>query len=140
MQSCLFCKIVAGDIPSVRVYEDGDFVAFLDIGPNTKGHTLVVPKAHERDLLDAHENTLVGILKVTQRLAAAVLQATGAEGFNLHVNNGHTSGQEIDHLHLHIIPRFKDDSLKHWPKISYADGEMEMLGDSIREKVGKIEL
>lgn len=128
---CLFCKIVSGDIPSSRVYEDDLVVAFLDIAPVNKGHALIVPKKHEENFLVASSKTVAWVMQVAQKVAAAVLEATGAQGFNIHVNNGRVSGQEIDHLHVHVIPRFASDGLKHWPKVAYGEGEMAKVSENI---------
>jgi len=135
MNNCLFCKIIAGEISSTRVFEDDKTVAFLDINPVNKGHTLVVPKIHAENFIEASTQLLCDMMGVMQKVARGVLAATGAVGFNLHVNNGRVSGQEVDHLHLHIIPRFPEDGLKHWPKVSYAEGEMKEVGKVIKSKI-----
>jgi histidine triad (HIT) family protein len=113
--SCLFCKIVAGEIPSDKIFEDADLMAFLDIRPVSKGHALVIPKRHMADFLEADDQTLARTVVQVRRIAAAILQATGAQGFNLHVNTGQVAGQVVPHLHFHIIPRYAGDGLKHWP-------------------------
>lgn len=109
---CIFCKIISGEIPCSKVYEDDLFIAFLDIRPIRKGHTLIVPKKHFENLFDTPEEEARAIYQVTARVAAAVKEATGASGINVIQNNGADSGQEVFHSHLHIIPRKKDDGLK----------------------------
>ncbi|MBI2607511.1 MAG: HIT family protein [Candidatus Doudnabacteria bacterium] len=115
MQDCIFCKIVEGSIPSNKVYEDDQVLAFLDIRPVSKGHTLVIPKKHSQDLLDTDDETLQHLLLAAKKVSRAVVKATGAQGFNLGVNNGKDSGQEVMHLHFHIIPRYVNDGLSPWP-------------------------
>lgn len=115
MQSnCLFCQIISGDIPSHRVYEDDAVVAFLDIHPVNPGHTLVVPRAHSTSLLDARPEDIHRALDVVQKLAPAIVTATGATAFNVGQNNGHDAGQVVPHLHLHIMPRFSGDGRELW--------------------------
>lgn len=132
MPDCIFCKILSGAIPSTRVYEDASFVAILDIHPVSKGHTLVMPKQHEENLLAASADTQTRLLSVVQKIAAAQMKALGATGFNVIVNNGRASGQLVDHLHVHVIPRFPDDGLMHWPGKEYGPGEQERVGDVLR--------
>jgi histidine triad (HIT) family protein len=135
MMNCLFCKIVAGEIPSTKVFEDETSFAFLDIAPVSKGHTLIVPKVHAENLISASAETLSAMMPTVQLMAKAAVKAVGAEGFNLHVNNGRASGQLVDHLHFHIIPRFAHDGLEHWPKIAYAEGEAQVVGEKIRKSL-----
>ncbi|MFW5734760.1 MAG: HIT family protein, partial [Oceanidesulfovibrio sp.] len=102
---CIFCKIVAGEIPSQKVLETDQIFAFLDIAPVNPGHVLVIPKAHYATLLDMDSALAEPIHEAVQRLAAAAMQATGAQGFNLQVNTHHAAGQLVPHVHYHIIPR-----------------------------------
>lgn len=136
--NCLFCKIANGDIPSAKVYEDENFTAFLDINPVNKGHTLVVPKKHFETLLDIPEEILVRYMVVVKKISGIVKNAVGASGFNLMMNNFKASGQEVDHAHLHIIPRFENDGLKHWPGKNYEEGEMEQVKEKIKKAFGDI--
>ena len=109
MQDCIFCKIIKGEIPNYRVYEDNKVLAFLDINPHAKGHTVVIPKVHAETLLDLNEE-LIGPLfkgvKITQEKLDQVLQP---EGYNLGINHGEMAGQAIPHLHIHILPRYLGD-------------------------------
>jgi len=132
---CIFCKIIAGEIPSAKVYEDDGFLAFLDIAPVTPGHTLVIPKAHHETLLDLSANDACQLLGLTQKIAPAVLAATGARGFNLMLNNGKVSGQMVDHVHFHIVPRLEGDGIKLWPGHPYAEGQMQELAEKIKTLV-----
>lgn len=132
MDACIFCKIVAGDIPAHKVYEDDAVIAFLDIHPVNKGHVLVVPKKHSTDYMHAEAETLQAITLAAQKVAGAVTSAVAADGFNIGINTGGAAGQVIFHLHWHIIPRFHDDALQLWPGRSYGEGEAERLAGEIR--------
>lgn len=113
--SCIFCRIVSGALPSTRVYEDEHVMAFLDINPVAKGHLLVIPKCHYETLLDVPEETGARIMPVLKLLGKAVMMATGADGFNCLQNNFAASGQVVFHSHWHIVPRFEGDGLTQWP-------------------------
>jgi histidine triad (HIT) family protein len=131
MSECIFCKIVAGDIPAEKVYEDEHTLAFLDLHPSNPGHTLVVPKEHSRNVLDSHPNALAHMIHTAQKISVA-LKSIGAEGVNIISNNEIAAGQVIFHAHLHIIPRYADDGLALWHGKPYAEGEMERSGEKIR--------
>ena len=135
MGDCIFCKIIRGELPATKVYEDEQCVAFLDIHPTAPGHTLVVPKTHGEDLLGCAPEAAASMIKAAQKIAPAIAKATGAEGFNLGVNNGRAAGQIIFHLHMHIIPRRSDDGLKSWGHRDYAEGEMVRIADQIRARL-----
>jgi histidine triad (HIT) family protein len=132
MDNCLFCKIIKGEIPSAKVYENGKILAFLDINPVNPGHTLVIPKTHYANLVETPEDVLDEMIRAVKKIASAILQATGAEGFNLGVNNGKPAGQLILHTHFHIMPRRAGDGLKHWPGKPYREGEMAEVAEKIR--------
>ncbi|MBW2996600.1 HIT family protein [Candidatus Woesearchaeota archaeon] len=132
MQDCIFCKIIKGEIPCTKVYEDDKVFSFLDISPVNKGHTLVVPKEHHKDLLDMPDSILAEVAKAAKKIAKAVVKTTRAVGFNLHQNNGPKAGQGVMHFHFHIIPRFEDDGLKHWPQGSYEEGEDKKIAEDIK--------
>jgi histidine triad (HIT) family protein len=109
---CLFCKIVAGELPSQRVDSDERTVAFMDISPATRGHALVVPREHSTDLLEADPEDLAAVAVAAQRLAARVVDRLGADGVNLINSCGQAAWQTVFHLHMHVIPRYADDPLK----------------------------
>ena len=111
--ACIFCSIVRGDIPASVVYEDEQVLAFLDIEPIQKGHVLVIPKLHVTNLLDVPEELYGPLFRAAQRVARAQKEGLGAHGVNLLQNNGSAAGQVIDHVHLHLIPRYEGDGL-HW--------------------------
>lgn len=132
MENCIFCKIVGGEIPSFKVYEDGDTLAFLDIKPNNPGHTLVVPKKHSENLYDIDDHSLAATIRTAQKVARAIKLAMAADGINLAMNNESAAGQVIFHPHFHIIPRFKEDGYHPWPQKAYKEGEAENIAEKIR--------
>ena len=109
---CLFCKIVAGELPGQIVAEDELTVAFMDINPATRGHLLVVPRNHTPNLLEAGAEDLDATVRTAQRLARRVTERLGADGVNLLNSCGATAWQTVFHLHVHVIPRYADDPLK----------------------------
>ena len=108
VDDCIFCKIIAGDIPSSKVYEDEEVLAFLDISQVTPGHTLVVPKKHARNLLEMDETTTAQLCARVSKVAKKVEAATQAKGMNIISNMEEVSGQTVFHTHVHIIPRYSD--------------------------------
>jgi len=132
---CIFCKIVKGEITCAKVYENHRYIAFLDTGPVNPGHTLVIPKEHYEDLLNTPDNVLDGMLNDSKKIAKAVLQAVGADGFNLGINVGKTSGQLVSHLHIHIMPRFPNDGHHLFKQGKYAEGEMQKVANRIRQNL-----
>jgi diadenosine tetraphosphate (Ap4A) HIT family hydrolase len=130
--SCVFCAVVAGDAPAVRIFEDDDYLAFLDIRPFTRGHTLVIPKQHSVDLTDTPPEALAGMLAVGQRIARASRDSgLHADGNNLVINDGRAAFQSVFHIHLHVVPRRNGD------KLSFAKG-MVVRRDPDRERTGAI--
>ncbi|MGH2914058.1 MAG: HIT family protein [Solirubrobacteraceae bacterium] len=109
---CLFCKIVAGELPSERVYEDERTVGFMDINPATPGHALVVPRAHARDLLEIEPEDLAATVAAAQELARRASQRLGADGVNLLNSCGAPAWQTVFHFHVHVIPRYRGDPLR----------------------------
>ncbi|UCG34145.1 MAG: HIT family protein [Phycisphaerales bacterium] len=125
---CVFCKIAAGQIPSHRLFEDADCFSFLDISPLAEGHTLLVPKRHFQSLADVPEDLLGRTFMALPRLVRAVTAATEAEGCNVLVNDGRVAGQVVPHVHIHVIPRLKGDSLGYrWNTGAYPEGRAEEL-------------
>ena len=129
---CLFCKIIAKQIPSEIVYDNEVVMAFMDIKPVNPGHVLVIPKVHYADFASTPAETLAEVTRVAQHLAKAMMSATGATGFNIGVNNGRDAGQLVDHMHLHVMPRHKNDGRKLWPGMDYKEGEMKIVAEKIR--------
>lgn len=136
MDHCLFCKIVEQRIPSRIVHRDDHFIAFLDINPVNRGHLLVVPKVHHEDLLSLPPHVASALGSKLPALCSAVVRATGAEGFNVIVNNGKVAGQTIFHGHWHIIPRFRDDTVNWpWPQGTYVGDELNQIAFAIEEEL-----
>lgn len=134
MEKTVFMKIVDREIPKEFLYEDEDTLAFLDISPNSPGHSLVIPKKPVVNVFDADDATWLAVMRTVHKLAPVIRDAVGADGVNINSNHGHEAGQVVDHLHVHIIPRFKDDGLKFtWPEGSLdSDTERELV-DKIRD-------
>ena len=108
---CVFCAIAAGEIPSFKVYEDDLVLAYLDINPFTKGHVLVIPKAHSANLLETSDETLAAVIARVKKVAAHVKAALPCDGFNILQNNGEAAGQTVKHLHFHIVPRYGNEPI-----------------------------
>jgi histidine triad (HIT) family protein len=109
---CLFCKIIAGDIPSTRVHEDERTVAFMDINPATRGHLLVVPREHTPDLLEIADEDLEAVVRAARMLAQRQSERLGADGVNLLNSCGSVAWQTVFHFHIHVIPRYGGDPLQ----------------------------
>ena len=109
---CLFCKIVAGDIPSTRVFEDERTVAFMDINPGTRGHLLVIPRAHAADVHEISDEDLAAVARTARDLAARAMDRLDADGVNIIQNNGRAAFQTIFHYHVHVIPRYSGDGIR----------------------------
>ena len=133
---CVFCKMVAGQIPCVKIFEDNAVLAFLDIVPISDGHTLVVPKQHYEKLHECPAQLLGRFCSYLGRIAVAVTKAMDSEGYNLLCNNGRAAGQVVKHLHFHIIPRNTGDGVfDAWPSYTYEDGRIEDFADKIRRNL-----
>lgn len=109
---CLFCKIVAGEIPATKVHEDDRTVAFMDINPGTRGHVLVIPRAHVADLHAIEDEDLHAVARTARALAAKAVDRLGAEGVNVIQNNGAAAWQSVFHYHVHVVPRYADDGIR----------------------------
>ena len=127
---CVFCAIAAGEIPSFKIYEDDLVLAYLDINPFAKGHTLVIPKEHSKGLLDTDDETLAAVISRVKKVAAHVAASLGCDGFNILQNNGEAAGQTVRHLHFHIVPRWTGDPLV----FENGKGDMEAL-KALAEKI-----
>ncbi|OGY49241.1 MAG: hypothetical protein A3D39_03025 [Candidatus Buchananbacteria bacterium RIFCSPHIGHO2_02_FULL_39_17] len=133
MSDCIFCKIVAGQIPAAKIYEDDKVLAFLDINPINPGHTLVIPKIHFSNLTQTPVEVSQNLIMVIKKISPAIMKGVGAQGFNLGLNNGSIAGQIIFHMHFHLIPRFADDGHKLWSGRQYQLGEMEKVAENIKK-------
>ncbi len=134
---CIFCRIVKGEIPSTRVYEDAEVLAFMDIGPIIKGHTLVIPKQHVDPVTEVPPGLLARVMTVVQKIAKAQVNGMKADGVNILNANGKAAGQVVPHVHFHVVPRFATDG-HHWnwvPKKYESVDEMKQYADRIRNAV-----
>jgi histidine triad (HIT) family protein len=129
--SCVFCAIVAGEAPAIRIHEDDGYLAILDVRPFTRGHTLVVPKRHTVDLTDTPPQTLADMVTIGQRIAKAARATELADATNIAINDGRPAFQSVLHIHLHVLPRRNGD------KLSVAKG-MLLRRDPDREATGQI--
>ncbi|KYG90696.1 HIT family protein [Metasolibacillus sp. FSL H7-0170] len=135
MSECLFCKIIDGSIPSIKVYEDEHVYAFMDIMPLTKGHTLLIPKKHCRDLFEMPEDVASHLYAAAPKVAKAIQSAFNPIGLNTVNNNGAAAGQTVFHYHLHFIPRYDEtDGLRLvWTTTQPSKEELAEAAEAIRE-------
>ena len=134
MEDCIFCKIIEGKVPSAKVYEDEKVFCFLDIMPANKGHCLVIPKTHSKDLSEMKDEDAAAVIKAARKVASALSMSLGCVGFNLVMSNGREAGQVVFHSHIHIVPRFRNDGLKiKWPHTKYKGSEMNECAEKIKK-------
>ncbi len=107
---CIFCKIANGEIPSRTLYEDEDFRVIMDLAPATKGHSLILPKEHYKNIYEIADDTAAKVLPLAKKMAALITEKLGADGFNIVQNNNEVAGQTVFHFHVHLIPRYNDDN------------------------------
>ena len=134
---CIFCRIVAGDLPAAKVYEDEHTLAFMDINPIASGHVLVIPKAHHDPLMATPDAVLQQLIVMVRRIAAAQVKGLGACAVNVTQANGSLAGQEVPHIHFHVIPRREGDTpVRNWEPTSYRDAdEMAAVARTIGDAV-----
>jgi len=133
---CIFCKIVAGEIPAAKVLEDDSCVAFMDIGPLAEGHVLLIPRTHAVELDDLPAAAAGAMLRHLPALVKAVKDVTGCEGVNVLQNNGRVAHQVVMHVHFHVIPRSSGDPFHfNWPAGTYGEGRAEALAQALREEL-----
>ena len=136
MENCIFCKIINGELPSKTVYEDDSFKAIMDIMPSAMGHVIVVAKNHAEDIFEMSEEDLSKAMIVARKVARAVKDATGCDGVNLLQNNGVAAGQTVFHFHIHIVPRFDNDTIRiKWDTLSPQMEEISIMAEKIREHI-----
>ncbi len=133
-QDCIFCKIIKGEIPSFKVYEDDDTLAFMDINPASDGHALVIPKVHAEDVHAVSDDSISRTVVAAKKVAAAVEKTVTPGGINLVQCNGPAAGQSVFHFHMHVLPRREGDDLKlNW---GLRPGDMDAIG-KLAEKIKK---
>lgn len=133
MENCIFCKIVKGEVPSDKAYEDKDFLAFSTIGPVTDGHLLVIPKKHVVWMQEADDETIVGIFKLSKKLMQAMKVGLGCDYVLVSV-----AGKDVPHFHIHLIPRRFNDNLPDFPTKKYQDGEADEIVKKITKELKKL--
>lgn len=111
MSDCIFCKIANGEIPSATLYEDEDFRVILDLGPASKGHALILPKAHAANIYEISDDMAAKAMILAKKMATKMTEALKCDGFNIVQNNGEPAGQTVFHFHMHLIPRYKNDNV-----------------------------
>lgn len=132
MSDCIFCKIISGEIPAIRVYEDEHTLAFMDIQPVSIGHILVIPKEHSDNLRALSERLICPVFETVRKVADALTEAIGHSDYNVIINVGEEAGQVVHHTHVHVIPREADDGLERWPKIEVTEEQMNRAAEKIR--------
>ena len=121
MDNCIFCKIANGEIPAATLYEDEDFRVILDLGPASKGHALILPKAHAANIYELSDEMAAKAMILAKKMATAMTEALKCDGFNIVQNNGECAGQTVFHFHMHLIPRYQGDTVG----ITWTPGELE---------------
>lgn len=127
-ETCIFCKIAAGEIPSKTIYEDEEFRVILDISPAVKGHALIIPKQHYANIYELPEELAAKVMVLAKKLSAHMTEVLKCDGFNIVQNNGEAAGQTVFHFHMHLIPRFEGDGNQDrlcWNHLEVSPEEME---------------
>lgn len=137
MDSCIFCKIIQGEIPSYTLYEDENVKVILDIAPAAKGHAVLLVKEHVANLFELDAELAAKVFSVVPKVAAALKEELGCDGMNILQNNGVAAGQTVFHLHIHFIPRWDNDAVNiKWNPLEYAEGEAAALADAVAKRIG----
>ena len=132
MNDCIFCKILKGELPCMKIYEDERTMAFLDIAKDVDGHILVIPKKHVTNILDADGETLSHVMNTVKKIGAHLTENCGYEGMNILNANNECSGQTVFHLHIHLIPRKQGDGVAGFPKFAGAEIPLEDMCERLR--------
>jgi histidine triad (HIT) family protein len=135
-EDCIFCKIVRKDAPSSVVFENKQVLAFMDIRPVYEGHTLVIPKLHYVDVFDTPDDVLANIHIVAKQISVAVKRVSHADGISIVQQNGKAAGQDIFHMHVHVIPRFHEKKMPHFPELaSVSREELDKVAEKVRKEL-----
>ena len=132
MKDCIFCKIISGEILSLKVYEDDLTIAFMDTAMDVDGHVLVVPKTHCKNILDCDLNSLNAVMQTVQKLSVHFTKHCGYAGVNLLNTSNESAGQSVPHFHIHIIPRKNDDGIDAWPKFGGAKKDVQKIYEQLK--------
>ena len=135
MSDCIFCKIANGEIPSATLYEDEDFRVILDLGPASKGHALILPKAHAANIYEISDDMAAKAMILAKKMATKMTEALKCDGFNIVQNNGEPAGQTVFHFHMHLIPRYKNDKSGFgWKPGKLTDEDRDEILEKLKEK------
>ena len=137
MNDCIFCKIINGEIPTEKIYEDDDTFVFADISPVNLGHSLVLPKKHYRNIFDLPPELFAKMELIAQKIAKVLKENLAADGVNIHMNNEEAAGQVVFHAHLHVIPRYKNDGFTYWHGPKRSAEEIKEASEKIRSVILK---
>ena len=133
MENCIFCKIIKGEAPSTKIYEDDVCMAFLSLHQNSDGHTILIPKEHSRNILETPDNILEHLGKELKHIGKAVKEGVEAEGLNIISNLEKAAGQVVFHTHIHLIPRYENDGFKNWQmKGGFTDEQAIKIAEKIK--------
>ena len=135
MQDCVFCKIVSGEIPSRKLYEDKQTLAFMDVAGDVDGHIVVIPKRHCKNILDCDPDTLNAVMQTVQKLSVQLTGNCGYDGVNLLNASDESAGQSVPHFHVHIIPRKQHDGIDAWPEFDGAKQDIQEVYEAIRGSI-----
>ncbi len=134
--NCIFCKIAAGVIPSATIYEDDMFRVILDLNPASKGHALILPKEHFKNVCDLDEKTAARVLPLAGKIGTAMKKALGCDGFNLVQNNGEAAGQTVMHFHMHMIPRYEGGPhMVEWEPQAADGEELKVIAEAVKAEL-----
>ena len=132
-ENCIFCKIIAGEIPSTTVYEDDDFRGILDVNPAARGHVIILPKNHAANIFELPDEDVSKVMVVAKKIATAIKKAYKCDGVNILQNNGEAAGQTVFHLHVHVIPRYENDTVNVGWKQGDMPEDLDVIAQEIKE-------
>lgn len=132
MEDCIFCKIASGEITGLRIFENGETLAFMDIAKDVDGHILVIPKKHCKNILDCDEETLSAVMKTVKTVSNHLTDRCGCDGVNLLNASDESAGQSVAHFHVHIIPRKTNDGIDAWPKFDGAKEDIQTVFEKVK--------
>lgn len=132
MCDCIFCKIIAGSAPCMKIYEDEHTFSFMDIAKDVDGHILVIPKVHTKNILDCDEETLIHLMRTVKRISNHLTDNCGYDGVNILNASDESAGQSVPHFHIHMIPRRKNDGIDAWPKFEGAKEQAIKIWEKIK--------
>jgi len=139
MEDCIFCKIVKGEIPSEKVYENEKVLVFLDINPISKGHLLIIPKKHFENIYEIEDDYLKEITSTAKIIAKSLKKSLDASGVNILHASGKDAQQSVFHFHIHLVPRYKNDGLDTWPKSDYKESNLNEIKNKISKKIREVD-